>query len=88
MKMKISELGLKLLKEDAEDSQKKGELCPMKAELLLDLIELAERSFRFDREADWLAQSAANNGWYGVRVSPAFMREKAREDVERSQCKN
>lgn len=37
---------------------------------------------RLEREADWLAQAAANNGWQELRVSPAFMREQAKKAVE------
>lgn len=44
--------------------------------------ELRSEVARLNREADWLAQAAANNGWHGVRVSPAFMREQARKAVE------
>lgn len=36
---------------------------------------------RLEREAQWLARSAANNGWNGVRVSPEFMRDQARQAV-------
>lgn len=37
---------------------------------------------RLEKEADWLAQCAANDGWHGVRVSREFMREQARKAVE------
>lgn len=51
----------------------------------LELVALARNGLeaeRLEREADWLAQAAANNGWHGVRVSPAFMREQAKKAVE------
>ena len=51
----------------------------------LELVALARKGLeaeRLEREADWLAQAAANNGWHGVRVSPAFMREQAKKAVE------
>lgn len=41
---------------------------------------------RLEKEADWLAQAAANDGWHGIRVSPAFMREQARKAVEEGTC--
>lgn len=41
---------------------------------------------RLEKEADWLAQCAANDGWHGVRVSPDFIRAEARKAVE-EQCK-
>lgn len=43
---------------------------------------LEEKLSRLEREADFLAQYAANESWYGMRVSAAFMREKARKAVE------
>lgn len=46
------------------------------------LYELKAKNERLEKEADWLAQAAANNGWHGVRVSPAFMREQAKKAVE------
>lgn len=46
------------------------------------LYELKAKNERLEKEADWLAQAAANNGWHEVRVSPAFMREQARKAVE------
>lgn len=46
------------------------------------IAELEARISCLEREADWLAQAAANNGWHGVRVSPAFMREQARQAGE------
>lgn len=49
---------------------------------LPELRQLRETNARLEKEADWLAQSAANNGWHGVRVSPSFMHEKARRAVE------
>lgn len=51
----ISELGLKILRDEAADDNQMGKLCPLKPELLLELISLAEKSFQLDREADWLA---------------------------------
>lgn len=42
------------------------------------------RAARLEKEADWLAQCAANDGWHGVRVSREFMREQARKAVEES----
>ena len=51
----------------------------------LELVALARKGLeaeRLEREADWLVQAAANNGWHETRVSPAFMREQARKAVE------
>lgn len=48
------------------------------------MAELRAEAERLEREAQWLAQAAANNGWQGVRVSPAFIREQARKAVEAS----
>lgn len=42
---------------------------------------LEAENARLEREAEWLARSAANNGWNGVRVSPEFMRDQARKAV-------
>lgn len=53
----ISELGLKILRDEAADDNQMGKLCPLKPELLLELISLAEKSFQLDREADWLAKN-------------------------------
>ena len=47
-----------------------------------EILRLRAEVKRLEREADWLAQAAANNGWHEVRVSPAFMREQARKAVE------
>ncbi len=50
-----------------------------------DLRQIFERMYaRLKKEADWLAQYAANGGWHGVRVSREFMREQARKTVEES----
>ncbi len=50
-----------------------------------DLRQVFERMYaRLKKEADWLAQYAANGGWHGVRVSREFMREQARKTVEES----
>lgn len=43
---------------------------------------------RLEKEADWLAQSAANAGWDGRRVSLKDMREAARRAVEEVCPKN
>ena len=37
---------------------------------------------RLDKEADWLAQTAANSGWEGYRTGPERMRDRARKAVE------
>lgn len=46
-----------------------------------EILRLRAEVERLEREADWLAKSAANAGWHCVRVSPAFMREQARKAV-------
>lgn len=47
-----------------------------------EILRLRGEVERLEKEADWLAASAANAGWNGVRVSPSFMREKARKAVK------
>lgn len=47
-----------------------------------ELLRQREENGRLEKEADWLAQSAANCGWMGRRVSPEDMREAARRAVE------
>ena len=42
---------------------------------------LRMENVRLEKEADWLAQSAANNGWHNIRVSSDFLRERACEAV-------
>lgn len=40
---------------------------------------------QLEKEADWLAQAAANGGMNGWRVSAELYREKARQAVERAE---
>lgn len=54
--------------------------CMTQLEVERDALE--EQVARLEKEADWLAQCAANDGWHGVRVSREFMREQARKAVE------
>lgn len=49
-----------------------------------ELLRLREENARLRKEADWLAQSVANNGW----ISPEDMREAARKAVEEVCPKN
>ena len=49
-----------------------------------EILRLRADVARLEREADWLAQAAANNGWGGRRVSAGYMREAARQAVENS----
>lgn len=51
-----------------------------------EILRLRAEVARLEKEADWLAQCVANDGWHGVRVSREFMREQARKAVE-EQCK-
>lgn len=48
-------------------------------QVLTELQRLQAENARLEREADWLAAAAANNGWEGRRVSPEDMREAARK---------
>ena len=50
--------------------------------LLDEVKRLREEVARLDKEADWLAQTAANSGWEGYRTCPERMRERARKAVE------
>lgn len=47
-----------------------------------EILRLRAEVERLEKEADWLAQCVANDGWHGVRVSPAFMRKEAQRAVE------
>lgn len=44
-----------------------------------DTTSLHKEIARQELIIEWLAKAAANSGWHGLRVSPAFMREKAEE---------
>lgn len=51
-----------------------------------EILRLRAEMERVEKEADWLATAAANNGWHGERVSPEWMRETARKAVEETPC--
>lgn len=59
---------------------------------LPELKQLREKNARLEKEADYLALCAANNGFEGLRVSPAWMRQEAHRvvaEAEKEQtCKN
>lgn len=50
----------------------------------MELVEefVRQKMERLEKESDWLAQCAANDGWHGVRVSREFMRDEARRAVD------
>lgn len=47
---------------------------------------LVARIRELEAERDWLAQAAANAGWYGVRVGKDYMIDQARIAVSRAQA--
>lgn len=51
-------------------------------DLLDEVKKLREEVARLEKEADWLAQTAANSGWEGYRTGPERMRDRARKAVE------
>lgn len=57
-----------------------------------EILRLREKVERLEKEADYLAQCAANVGFEGLRVSPAWMRHEAHRIVEEAEkeqtCKN
>lgn len=50
-----------------------------------DTISLHKEIARQELIIEWLAKAAANGGWHGMRVSPAFMREKAEKAARDSE---
>ena len=58
------------------------ENCVEYRELLAEVERLRGEVARLDKEADWLAQTAANSGWEGYRTGPERMRDRARKAVE------
>lgn len=53
-----------------------------------EILRLRAEMERLEKEADWLARAASNNGWHGERVSPEWMRQVARKAVEEQCPKN
>lgn len=49
-----------------------------------EILRLREEMERLEKEANWLARAASNNGWIGARISPEWMRDAARKAVEES----
>ena len=47
--------------------------------------ELVQRIRELEAQCDWLAQTAANSGWGGVRVGKDGIRELARRAVQREE---
>ena len=48
--------------------------------------ELVARIRELEEQRDWLAQTAANAGWHGVRVGKEYMIDQARIAVSRAQA--
>ena len=48
--------------------------------------ELVARIRELEAQRDWMAQAAANAGWYGVRVGKDYMIDQARIAVSRAQA--
>lgn len=49
------------------------------ASAMSNIAQLVEQRANLEKEAEWLAQAAANAAWHDMRVSAADMREKARQ---------
>lgn len=79
----ISEQGLEILIEEVSADNREGKLCAMNPTLVLEIISLAQKSFLFDREADWLARVCAEQMLEGVdEQSVQWWRKKARGAAE------
>ena len=48
--------------------------------------ELVQRIRELEAQCDWLAQTAANAGWHGVRVGKEYMIDQARMAVSHAQA--